>query len=377
MIAMRSDTSTSRPASARQKHYGHAADGFALGFTLVELLAVIAIIGTLVGLLLPAVQSARESARTTACTNKLRQLALGVINYEGARKWYPPNGTNPQCHATVSFFPEILPYIEEQTTYDRIYTMLYTNKVTTNSTTPVNLRGLAMPALRCPSDVLERDSDLSGEPTNYRCSVGDIFEADRAARRGPFGANGTSPGGSQWSKASMVTDGLSSTVLLGEATVYRLNSPNVRQGMLQFTGFTSTSQPLSCLQALASPSWDTISSDMTGAVLSGTRWLHNDFVRFQTVLPPNAPTCSTSATALAGGLLPSASSYHTGGANVAMCDGSTRFVDETIDTGDLSLTLKSSPATDPYYIWKYIGPSRWNGVWGQLGSQKGGEAISR
>ena len=374
---MRSDTSTCRPESADQERRGHAAHRLTLGFTLVELLAVIAIIGTLVGLLLPAVQSARESARTTACTNKLRQLAIGVINYEDAKKWYPPNGTNPRCHATVSFFPEILPYIEEQATYDRIYTMLYTNGATTNSTTPVNLRGLQLSALLCPSDVREKDPDVSGESTNYRCSVGDIFDANRAARRGPFGANGTAPGGSQWSKPSMVTDGLSNTVLLGEATVYRLNSPDIRKGMLQFSGFTSTSQPLVCLQALASPSWDTISSDGTGAVLSGTRWLHNDFVRFQTVLPPNAPTCSTSATALAGGLMPSASSYHPGGVNVSMCDGSTRFVDETIDTGDLSQTLKSSPATDPYFVNNYIGKSRWNGVWGQLGSQKGGEAINR
>jgi prepilin-type N-terminal cleavage/methylation domain-containing protein/prepilin-type processing-associated H-X9-DG protein len=377
MSAMRSDTITCRPESADQARRGRAADGFALGFTLVELLVVIAIIGTLVGLLLPAVQVARESARTTACANKLRQLALGVINYENARKWYPPNGTNPQCHNTFSFFPEILPYIEEQATSDRIYKMLYTDKVTTNATTPVNLRVLAIPALRCPSDVLDRDPDLSGEPTNYRCSVGDIFDQNRAARRGPFGGNGTAPGGWQWSKASMVTDGLSNTVLLGEATIYRLNSPNVRRGMLQFSGFTTTSQPLACLQALASPSWDTLSNDSTGAVLSGTRWLHNDFVRFQTVLPPNAPTCSTSATGLVGGLMPSASSYHSGGANVAMCDGSTRFVDETIDTGDLSLTLKSSGTTDPHFVNNYIGTSRWNGVWGRLGSQKGGEVINQ
>ena len=88
------------------------------GFTLVELLVVIAIIGTLVGLLLPAVQSAREAARRSACTNNMKQLGLGVLNFESARKRLPAasSGTGTSSTATIggySWICAILPFLEE------------------------------------------------------------------------------------------------------------------------------------------------------------------------------------------------------------------------------------------------------------------------
>src|SRR5215831_3839271 len=112
------------------------------GFTLVELLVVIAIIGVLVALLLPAVQTAREAARRSSCTNNLRQLSLGALNYEDTFKRLPPGSTGqytgggtsaPQFVApwrdpTVGNVPWghfswaaiILPYVEQQNLYNMI-----------------------------------------------------------------------------------------------------------------------------------------------------------------------------------------------------------------------------------------------------------------
>ncbi|MBN2022290.1 MAG: DUF1559 domain-containing protein [Pirellulales bacterium] len=133
-------------------------------FTLVELLVVIAIIGVLIALLLPAVQAAREAARRLACSNNLKQIALGCANYESSHRAFPPafrllDWNNWRRGHNI--FTYILPQLEQQSIYDR-YVWEYGGTATTaptaaswdtNTLAAPNLQTVSvdLPCLICPS----------------------------------------------------------------------------------------------------------------------------------------------------------------------------------------------------------------------------------
>src|SRR3990172_4204600 len=126
------------------------------GFTLVELLVVMAVIGVLVAILLPAVQQVREAARLMTCRNNLKQIGLALHNYSGAHLLLPPSSTSlidfgvwspePTQYHLHSWASLILPFLEETNLEQEI-------DYDVSALDPLNyeVAGRVVPTYRCPS----------------------------------------------------------------------------------------------------------------------------------------------------------------------------------------------------------------------------------
>lgn len=336
------------------------------GFTLVELLVVIAIIGVMVGLLLPAVQAAREAARRMQCGNHLRQLSLATMNYESTYRRFPMAGT---VDTDFSVQARILPFCEQTQLHDLLDYGLpaFTGPFNAKVPHPNFVAAFAMPIpmFLCPSDpapsvtvVTVGSQNYSYGGLNYMLSYGSGTGTHYDLRWPTDGIvyQRSSRG------FSSLTDGSSQTVLLSESIrsigsdmtlptgqtpkfpyQYTLNgSGGVSSALNSTQGLKATGGPWSgfvdgngmIVNPALEPAWRTFTSWRGGASPAlrgrGTSWAFTGAINSLTngYTPPNSriPDVVTHFTGFFG-----PRSFHPGGANVGMADGSVKLFTDSMD----------------------------------------------
>ena len=362
--------------------------GLCRGFTLVELLVVIAIIGILIALLLPAVQAAREAARRSQCVNKLKQLGLAHHNYHDSNKVfvYRMGGTGNQTNTNGyrrSGFISLCPYLEQGAIYDSVMAGTSTDPPegprAWGGWTPWNI---SPTALHCPSD---NGINAGGTDNHsYAFCVGDQIRSIRTRQdqRGIFGVsyrNGTTNGdfGNNCTSMADIRDGTTHTAMMGERLCHMANPDGgYRAQPPKACGAREVRHTLGSAHAggglRTNPGLCYTFTDgqyfTAGTLLhsyGGQNWHDGEvaIVGFNTVLPPNAPSCSEGGTwGDANHVVLPPTSNHPGGANILMADGSVQFISETINSGNSNPGVQQPNNGVSLY-----------GVWGAMGSIAGGE----
>jgi len=350
------------------------------GFTLVELLVVIAIIGILVALLLPAVQAAREAARRMSCSNNLKQVALSLHNYHDTFKQMPPRAVGPtqtisdgMGNGALSWAVLTLPFVEGQAASDAItagckagttagsvvpspdVTAANAYGATVNTVfthvTASNLQSFEFAGFLCPSG--PRSTQVTGAVNNianyqaggtlgrlsYKACIGGNSQGSTATNV-YSGLNQNADGTFSYLRGTNfadLTDGTSNVVVIGEVAMM-YTQPN------KFIGSVHAANTVAIAgdpcQAMYNAATKLVNAGYTGscAGIQSMAWTSGYplFSSFSTAYAPNGPGCAgfaplAAATPLDGSAVVSASSYHPGGCQAALGDGSVRFWSETID----------------------------------------------
>jgi len=306
------------------KRWSFAASGRRFGFTLVELLVVIAIIGVLVALLLPAVQSAREASRRVQCTNHLRQWTLAMHNYNDTNGFLPYGPREVPTTRRHSWVPALWPYIEQKGLYDQydfnVGFYLPPNTIGGGNAATANLNGptgVRVKIYYCPSDRFGAVQTANSDPYwrakgNYQINWGQLLQPDPVYTASnpprswsPFGyLDYKSHGLPRQSRLAEFTDGTSNTMLISESLTTRDGDQDHRGDMLNdgevCAYFMTTLTPNTSSPDVMLPSYCVDRPDIK--------------------MP-----CTTGANRQKA-----ARSRHPNGVNVALGDGSIRFVTNNI-----------------------------------------------
>jgi len=354
------------------------------GFTLIELLVVIAIIAVLISLLLPAVQSAREAARRAQCVNNLKQVGLGVHNYVSANDVFPwgcfrqhhlSDPTGYPYTSGGSFIP-LLPQMEQQQVFNAIN---FNFNIFGAGNTTITATSLSY--LHCPSDPsIENKVFMAGGSvdggdmtmcySSYGGCAGWYFQLPRySVPAGVFQTRINQQNG------VIIYIGYDSNL-----TTPDLQPPNkLNRGCVRLAAVTDgTSNTM-------------MYSERAHGLLTPTDqtcwnwWCSGNFgdTSFCTMYPMNPfrKTANSGNVGNAGGgsnsFVSSASSFHPGGANFGFCDGSVRFLRDTIDTWAIDPTsgYPAGMTLDSDNVYHFATGSR-VGVYQALSSINGGEVIS-
>jgi prepilin-type N-terminal cleavage/methylation domain-containing protein len=327
---------------------------FPTGFTLIEVLVVIGIIGLLVSLTLPAVESAREAARRAECVNHLKQLGIALQNYEASINCFPPwgtfsrtglnNGTGYSSASAASAHCMLLPYLENASLYNAINyktSMISIIDLWAGANHTAALESVA--TFLCPTDPMAASRPYG--PNSYRVNAG-LCGFCPQVRGGPFVEVGafTIPG----TRLAEFSDGLSTTVAISEKLISGLDSYAANRDWIALNGLDLPYEgyfPWS--------GWISVCSNQSSVRqtpdYAGRTWLVGG--SFQTsfflAAPPNTlvPDCGVGTNGGTGVF--AARTYHPGGVNAAIADGSVRFVGNGI-----------APP-----------------VWRALGTRQGGEVV--
>jgi prepilin-type N-terminal cleavage/methylation domain-containing protein/prepilin-type processing-associated H-X9-DG protein len=318
------------------------------GFTLVELLVVIAIIGILVMLLLPAIQAARESARRTQCTNNLRQLDLAMLHYIDTNKFYPNAGTaapNPVPSGMNSYpsdyspLARMLPFFEQASLQKLIDFKIFMGHPGKDDL-PAALRPAAATAVSvflCPSDY-EKPGHPSKAPSGSFIDVA----GSNYAMNGGSGMDGVFHPGmgasdglcyvSSQIRIRDIVDGTTHTLAFTESLRGPCNTlpadtvPDIQVYRAQASATTANAAAVEAggLSAISVSGWDgsRLSVWLRGTIPAGPV-MNGRFT--PNVNYPDLTSGSAKVTA--------ARSRHRGGVNACFCDGSVRFIENSIDAG--------------------------------------------